>query len=540
MVREIAIHGSVYPSRQHYEAWRRTEYMGSAPHGDRPIVPIDSVLGEIREAKRSGAGAILLTVDSLGGNNSCCQALYRALLDFPGRAVAFVRRAWSAMPMIVQAADVVVVDPDGDGLVFHGTNPTRSQPDTAADNDAWLSLLADRLGCERAVYGFLFASSEEYGQFRPEPAVRLGFADVVGSLEDARRLAEDLAAGRPMPTSERSRRLRPAAPVEAGELAAGVVCHRTASSDGSSGSVAFDVNDVYRSAAEAAAGNWDAPTLPAGTPRAVCYARGPRLYVMVGDSGFAAWSTNGTDWIAATTVPNINCVSVAYSEALAIWVAVGNGVAMSSTDAKTWTQRTITGNYKAVTVAPDGKFAAVGLAGAASRSVSGTSWSAASTPPVGDYYAISSSPTSLVAVGNGTIASSPSGDVWTARTDPMSGATVYAGVAHAGTSPSKWIALGGGSTPAAVTSGDDGATWAAAPAICSAPAAIGWNGLIWLVTQTSLLPVLTSRDGAAWKTRDAVYKALIPTPAWGSLTFGNRWVAAGASAGAMVSAAANY
>lgn len=310
------------------------------------------------------------------------------------------------------------------------------------------------------------------------------------------------------------------------------VVHDTASNEGSP--TASVIRSIENARAEAAASNWTKLSLPAGTPTAVTAGGG--LVAMIGTTGYGAWSVNGVDWAASSSVPAMTTVDVAWSDSASIFAAIGNGVAMSSSDADTWTTRTSTfvaGNYKALAATSYG-FACVGLSGAAGKSSDGINWSLATTGPSGDYYAIAADSDVVIAAGNGVISTSADGgDHWTARTDPHTG-KVYAGIV-AGLNPGEWIAVT--STGESAITSDDGDTWSVGPTIGTAPRAITRNDWIMVATQSANLPIYISHDGEVWMERDAVYHFTLPTAGWSSMTVlpSGRFVAV-SSLGGMVSA----
>jgi len=206
--------------------------------------------------------------------------------------------------------------------------------------------------------------------------------------------------------------------------------------------------------------------------------------------------------------------AVAYSPALDLFVAVGNGVAMSSPDGVTWTTRTIgSGNWTSITWDVTLALFVAVRSGATATSANGTTWTVtyqntydhtwtAQSPDAEAWQAVCWSPelSLFVAVANSTpgkIATSSDGITWTTRTEPANTSDLW-GVCW---SPelSLFVAVGGtGDTEQIVTS-PNGITWTARTAPESKEyRAICWSPELSLFVAVGGDAVATSTDGVSW------------------------------------------
>jgi len=209
--------------------------------------------------------------------------------------------------------------------------------------------------------------------------------------------------------------------------------------------------------------------------------------------------------------------AVAYSPALDLFVAVGDGVAMSSPDGVTWTTRTIgTGNFLSVSWDESiSKFVAIATS-TISYSANGTTWTtteytstwtARTVASAISYSRVCWSPELKLFIAVGTnsanFASSPNGITWTNRTAPAS--QIWRDVCW---SPelSLFVAVSADGTNRVATS-PDGITWTAR----SAAEANTWNAVCWspelslfvAVASGGTNRVMTSPDGITWTARSA-------------------------------------
>lgn len=460
---EITIAGSVYPSRQFYEAWIRDEYRGP-PHGDRPIVAAADVLDAIERARREGM-AILLVLDSLGGNNASVLRIYDALRRFPGRVIAYVRKAVSAMPMLAQAAQTIVMDPAGE-LTIHGVIPTVSGPDVSAGNATWVALLAERTGADARLLAGLFDDFRKMYRFEPDLAMHLGLIDTLGQLEYARRLA----SGRtPLPESRRSRWLASPGAVTVPGVLAPAAAHPSHSGDGSVAN--RPPHSPEARLREIAVYGWETIALPQGGVGSAQYlsvATNGTRWVAVGYWGtptqqtIYAYSDDGRTWTSGSLgVGALSCVAWNGST----WVILGidgsgNATAFTSSSGASWTSRTAVAGttYNDVLWVEElGLFVAVGTTSGiacCATSPTGVTWTAR-TIPAGAYRRVAWRPGSsplLVAVGDsGACATSPDAATWTDRTITTHD---FRGIAYVS---GRWVAAGHDATVA--ISEDDAVTW---------------------------------------------------------------------------------
>jgi hypothetical protein len=210
--------------------------------------------------------------------------------------------------------------------------------------------------------------------------------------------------------------------------------------------------------------------------------------------------------------------AVAYSPSLDLFVAVGNGVAMSSPDGVTWTTRTIgAGNWTGITWdATLALFVAV-RTGATATSANGTSWTvtghinsanawtARAAAEANEWYSICWSPalSLFVAVsGSGTnrVQTSPTGTTWTAQSAPS---YTWQSVCW---SPdlALFVAVGYNGTDGVVMTSPDGTTWTerTSPASSGQWSSVCWSPELDLFVATagsgSGNRVMYSSNGTAW------------------------------------------
>lgn len=209
MVAEVVIRGVI--------ASRRTPVEGCAIGSDAEVVArglardgstaVEDVIAQLDAAR--GAAAVLLHLDSPGGLDS--RSLVQAVRSLPCPTVCHVTRAWSAAPLLALACGHVVLEP--------GAHPSGSLSRIAVHGprcqhlprNVWRPMaidlceaLAARSGLSagslmRQTYDLDEARGDPPGTnavcFRGDLPLRLGLADYVGSLADARALALALARG---------------------------------------------------------------------------------------------------------------------------------------------------------------------------------------------------------------------------------------------------------------------------------------------------------------------------------------------------------
>lgn len=481
MVREIEIDGSLYPDAGFYRRWLATEYPeGGPPHTKRKIIALADVLAQLEAARRDGAGAILLAVDSLGGNNRCALELHHALRAFPGRVVAYVRRAWSAWPAVIQAADAIVIDPAG-SFGFHGTIPTRSAPDTQAANETWIRMVKERTGLDLAP---LYDDWREVSELHSERAVHWRLADVVGSLEYARALAAALAAGGSPPASERRLRLVEVDPMHSADAPDGRV----------------QVTDHEARVRELAAGTWrQVSDIHPTASFNILASNGARVAALSYSTGGVCVTSDdhGETW-SSRTMPNGPWRDAIYSPTLGLWIAVGTNLCNTSPDANTWTARSMPpGTWNAL-VDTGSRVVAVGV-NAFAYTTDGVNWTTV-PGPAGTWLDVEWTGQVVVAIGYDILATSPDGaSAYTSRSAPSGNWHCMA----VGSGTILAIGNNGWGVAQVATAGPDGIAWTVQPS----PASSGWyeasgslryDGRIFcFVTNGGW--VCTTRDGIAWR-----------------------------------------
>ena len=162
-------------------------------------------------------------------------------------------------------------------------------------------------------------------------------------------------------------------------------------------------------------------------------------------------------------------------------------VGATSSNGTTWTQHNLpTGNYRAV-CSNSTTIVAVGL-GVCATSTDGATWNAR-TIPTGNYYAIAWNGSLFVAVGGSCCATSPDGITWTLRTIP---ANFWLGIAWSG---SLFVAVS--NDPACATS-PDGIAWTSRTIPTGDYRSIAWSGSLFAAVGASCA---TSPDGITWTSR---------------------------------------
>lgn len=196
--REIEIRGLVMPRRLDSGTAYRT-HEGWWFHG-RDAVSTPDVLAALHVARAAGVRVLLVTIDSLGGEFGSSLALYaalRAFSDAGGTVVVFLAGvAGSSAVILAAAGDLVVMAPEA-RYILHGARTGDGRPPNEI-NAELVRILASRTCSPRETLEEAIRDPEELTAVTAEQAPRLGWADAVGTLEDARRIARRVAAvGRP-------------------------------------------------------------------------------------------------------------------------------------------------------------------------------------------------------------------------------------------------------------------------------------------------------------------------------------------------------
>lgn len=209
-------------------------------------------------------------------------------------------------------------------------------------------------------------------------------------------------------------------------------------------------------------------------------------------------------WTAATPASGL-WTAICYAQGLGLFVAVANGVAMTSPDGQAWTSRTLpTGSYNAVVWAPAlSLLVAVGSSGKVATSPDGITWTARTaagtsetwlsvcwSPALALFVAVGVKVTSFAAM------TSPDGVTWTGRSASVT-TNSWVSVVWAD-SLNLFVAVANNTSPAVMTS-PDGLTWTSRTGPASLTA-VAWSSPLTRLVALSGTTVYTSPDGLAWTT----------------------------------------
>lgn len=257
----------------------------------------------------------------------------------------------------------------------------------------------------------------------------------------------------------------------------------------------------------------------------------PVQWVAVADDG-ALWTSTdryATNWIQETSsfgTTNINAVA---TNGLGTWVAVGSGGKIaSSTNGKTWTQRTSGFGTSAIlwVAYGGGTWVAVGSAGKVSTSTDATTWTAVATGTSGwsASYGIGH-----VAYGNGNWVginsngtlkqtTDPTG-AWTTRTEPLGTGQHYADY-HPAIGSGIWtLGTEGGVSSGDLASSTDAITWTS-----RTPATSVQADTQFLAASNSTCILAPAYDGTSWQIQKSTNgtswsNVTEPTPGYGTVYF---------------------
>lgn len=260
---------------------------------------------------------------------------------------------------------------------------------------------------------------------------------------------------------------------------------------------------------------WTTRNSPGANNTLVAVAWGPLFVALAGGSNriLTVYSTDGVTW-----TEGVNCASAQWADLAwngTLFAEVGNGIAGTSPDGITWTQRSIS-NRPWVSISSNGAgFAVVrssgGVGGSFSAfSVNGVTWQDSDTPIASlDWGGIcwASSLGLYVAVaGSGTgnrVATSPDGGQWTSRTSAAD--ITWVDVAWNG-SVLTAVAISGGGASKVMTS-PDGIVWTSRTAVDRAWRGITFGANVFVAVAddagATLGMVMTSPDGIVWTSRTA-------------------------------------
>ena len=210
--------------------------------------------------------------------------------------------------------------------------------------------------------------------------------------------------------------------------------------------------------------NWTLQEVPVSSPKAVAWAEGLGLFVMVNDNLIhaVALSADGYNWSLASIPPSGTLRGVTWAQELGLLVAVGATRIATSPDGQVWTTQSVNSLWYDVCWVPELGLAVASSSGLGPRigiSSDGVNWT---YPTVPDNYFL--------------------GVTWSPELRLL-------------------VAVGSkGGTYASVLVSADGATWTTVPA---APKA-GWNSVRWSSEARCFVAVayggqvMRSTDGVAW------------------------------------------
>ena len=253
----------------------------------------------------------------------------------------------------------------------------------------------------------------------------------------------------------------------------------------------------------------------------IAYANGKYVAIAL-SSNDGATSTTGTSWTSMLLPDSTSgWRQVVYGSTPNIWVAVGEAsIAASSTDATTWTTRSMpTGIYKSAAYGA-AKFVALASGEAstvAAYSSNGISWTA-TTLPAANWIGVAYGFNKFVAISTaGTnTATSTDGVTWTAG-GVLPQSAPWNSIAYG---KGRFVAIAGnefGASTVAAVSINGGTSWIET----ELPANVKWSKIsygqgVFFAVSTSGTTAATSEDGVVWTTR-----AMPDTASnWTALAFG--------------------
>ena len=258
--------------------------------------------------------------------------------------------------------------------------------------------------------------------------------------------------------------------------------------------------------ADAAAGDdtWTVnPAAPdSGAWRSVAWSPETGVFVAVGPGGVMT-STDGIAW-TAQTAPAAIWNGVAWSPELGLFAAIGTtgALVITSPDGVNWTAQTIVGATKpwgTITWSPDEhEFLVAAVGGGSMTSNNATTWTVAADPAkpaLTHGLAWSAALALYVAVGNNGAYTSPDGTIWTLGASlPAVG---WRGVAWSPTG-NRFVAVGIGGGNDIMTS-PDGVTWTPTPtAVTATLSAVTWSPTEGEFVAVGQGAVMSSTDGITW------------------------------------------
>jgi hypothetical protein len=509
--------------------------------GER-MLPARGLVKRVRRHRASGGAVVLLLLAECGGGDAreafeLCAAL-REFSDAGGIVVTCAsQRIASSATLLFTIGDVALVCPGTVTLLHAAGGPGAAETTVQLVEMYGGRITASRADLEAWLGCGLPGSANPVAVLDAEQLVRAGFADaIVGSPEEARKLAAGFAAGVPPPPTERRRVLE-----ERGDpplahwptVPAGTHAHikllsfnkwgggKQALADVPTYTVTIEAQGqpvaARRLAALEAASRWQAVALPmsgSNYVNGVAALDSGRL-IIVGDAD-GAWTSDsaGRTWVART-IGTGTWLGVAAKGDGSKVLAVGNGVSAWSTDSgATWTASSGIGSglWRRLACKDDGSVFVVLDAfnsprNTCKRTTDGSTWTTPTLPASTVWRDVcwSEDLGLFVTVGDsGNVATSTDGTTWTARSLPGGATTGLVAVAW---SPALriFVALGGSGTT--YYTSPDGIAWTALDLpVAFAPAlgALAFGGYVFVsvglsTSGTIAERVFISADGVNWK-----------------------------------------
>ena len=218
--------------------------------------------------------------------------------------------------------------------------------------------------------------------------------------------------------------------------------------------------------------------------------------VAVGTKGSIFSSTNGIAW-TKRPLPVGFALNAIASDGVT-FVAVGeNGNVVTSTNGIDWVIRSVGGGKTLLDVVWTGTaFVAVGVDGVTYNSDDGLAWSFNTSNLIEDIQGVTTSPSQLIAVGEGgvVVSSSDNGTTWTSQASNTT--TGLNSVAYNGSSLYVAVGDGGGLVTSA-----DGVNWTAGSTGSGANLnSVRWDGSLFTAVGSGGV-ILTSANGTSWTAR---------------------------------------
>lgn len=180
-------------------------YVEAAIGREAGEIGANAVKAALDDLSARGARALLLTVDSDGGEAPEALAIFDALRAFSektGPVVAHVRRGSSAAGLIALAADYLVVADDG-SFLLHRPSGGDGAAEVAEVLDRMTEIYSSRSALTAEELPWTLRRWGEGTRLDPLWALDAGLCDELGNLDRARMLATAAAAGEPFPWSRR-------------------------------------------------------------------------------------------------------------------------------------------------------------------------------------------------------------------------------------------------------------------------------------------------------------------------------------------------